>query len=133
LGPRDYELLNKNGIKSLKESVAFFYGYTDMVGRNIEDLAKRVIWEMKSRIDFGWLHIDLDVLSSNEFSAVDYPQSGGLTWEQLEALTNATLSSQRIIGLNLTIYNPDLDKDLNYARRIIRYLDRSIKSLVLRK
>lgn len=52
LGPRDYELLNRNGIKSLKESVAFFYGYTDMIGRNIENLAKSVIWEMKSRNGF---------------------------------------------------------------------------------
>lgn len=84
-------------------------------------------------MDFGWLHIDLDVLSSNEFSAVDYPQLGGIRWEQLETLTNAALSSQRIIGLNLTIYNPDLDNDLHYAKRIIRFLDRSIKSLVPRK
>ncbi len=30
-----------------------------------------------------WLHTDLDVLASTELAAVDYPQPGGLTWEQL--------------------------------------------------
>ena len=30
-----------------------------------------------------WLHVDLDVLATSDFAAVDYPQTGGLTWEQL--------------------------------------------------
>ena len=40
-----------------------------------------------------WLHTDLDVLASAELAAVDYPQPGGLTWNQLSDVTAAALAT----------------------------------------
>ncbi|HWM35504.1 MAG TPA: arginase family protein, partial [Streptomyces sp.] len=71
-----------------------------------------------------WLHIDLDVLSTEALPAVDYPQPGGLNWSQLELLTTTALRAPGCLGITLCIYNPDLDPGLQHARRIADYAGR---------
>jgi arginase len=73
-----------------------------------------------------WLHVDLDVLATSEFAAVDYPQPGGLTWAQLTQITCAALSADGCAGWSVCIYNPDLDPDRSAADTIIGYLTRAI-------
>lgn len=73
-----------------------------------------------------WLHVDLDVLATNELAAVDYPQPGGLTWEQLTQITSGALAANGCAGWSVCIYNPDLDPDRSGADSIITYLTRAI-------
>jgi arginase len=73
-----------------------------------------------------WLHTDLDVLATAELAAVDYPQPGGLTWQQLGQLTSAALATAGCAGWSVCIYNPDLDPDLSGADAIIGYLAQAI-------
>ena len=73
-----------------------------------------------------WLHTDLDVLATTELAAVDYPQPGGLTWQQLGQLTAAALATPGCAGWSVCIYNPDLDPRLEGADAIIGYLTRAI-------
>jgi arginase len=73
-----------------------------------------------------WLHTDLDVLSTNELAAVDYPQPGGLTWRQLTDLTAAALAIPGCAGWSVCIYNPDLDPERTGADRIVSYLTQAI-------
>jgi arginase len=73
-----------------------------------------------------WLHTDLDVLATAELVAVDYPQPGGLTWQQLGQLTSAALATAGCAGWSVCIYNPDLDPDLSGADAIISYLAQAI-------
>jgi hypothetical protein len=56
-----------------------------------------------------WLHADLDVLTTAELAAVDYPQPGGLTWDQLASLTATALATNSCAGWSICDYNPDLD------------------------
>src|SRR6266545_6417723 len=62
-----------------------------------------------------WPHVDLDVLATQEFAAVDYPQPGGLLWHDLDQLLAVALASQQIRGASIVIYNPDLDPDRSAA------------------
>ncbi len=71
-----------------------------------------------------WLHTDLDVLATTELAAVDYPQPGGLTWQQLGQLTSAALATPGCAGW--CIYNPDLDPDLSAADAVVGYLNQAI-------
>jgi len=73
-----------------------------------------------------WLHTDLDVLATSELAAVDYPQPGGLTWEQLSQITTAALAAQGCAGWSVCIYNPDLDPGRDGADAIITYLMQAI-------
>jgi arginase len=68
-----------------------------------------------------WLHLDLDVLSTEALAAVDYPQPGGLAWDELEVVTTTALA-RRPVGWDVTIYNPDLDPGGTGADRIVRFL-----------
>jgi arginase len=69
-----------------------------------------------------WLHLDLDVLHGRALPAVDYPQDDGLDWDELGQLLEPLVRSPGLIGMDLTIYNPTLDPDGTYARRIVELL-----------
>jgi arginase len=73
-----------------------------------------------------WLHTDLDVLATAELAAVDYPQPGGLTWQQLGQLTAAALAMPGCAGWSVCIYNPDLDPDRTGADAVLSYLTQAI-------
>lgn len=80
--------------------------------------------EERFRFDPGhfWLHLDLDVLDKNELPAVDYPMPGGLTWTEVAALVRPLAQSPALVGLDVTIYNPTLDPNGEYARQILALL-----------
>jgi arginase len=73
-----------------------------------------------------WLHTDLDVLATSELAAVDYPQPGGLTWNQLSDITTAALATSGCAGWSVCIYNPDLDPSREGADNIVSYITRAV-------
>lgn len=58
-----------------------------------------------------WVHLDADVLDPSVMPAVDSPDVGGLLPEELAELLGELGRSPRCVGLNVTIYDPDLDSD----------------------
>ena len=63
-------------------------------------------------LDGFWVHLDADVLDPSVMPAVDSPDPGGLLPDELVAAAAARSSrSPRCVGLNVTIYDPDLDPD----------------------
>jgi arginase len=71
------------------------------------------------------LHVDLDVLSTGAMSAVEYPQSGGLSWGDLSEITARALAHPACAGWSVVVYNPDLDGDRTDAHRIVHYIAES--------
>src|SRR5215207_528364 len=70
-----------------------------------------------------WFHLDLDVLTTRAFSAIRYPQPGGLSWPHIETIAHAALKAPGLVGWNITIYNPDLDIGGRGAVRIVTFLE----------
>ncbi|MDT0265326.1 arginase family protein [Streptomyces sp. DSM 44915] len=58
-----------------------------------------------------WLHLDADVLDPTVMPAVDSPDPDGLLPAELGPLLTALAGSAHCVGLNLTIYDPDLDPE----------------------
>jgi len=58
-----------------------------------------------------WLHVDADVLDDAIMPAVDYRLPDGLSWEELTTAMRIATTSHRVVGLEVTIYNPTLDPD----------------------
>jgi arginase len=54
--------------------------------------------------------------------AVDYRHPGGLTWAELERICRTALHSGRVLGLDLTIFNPTLDPTHSIAQRLVDFL-----------
>lgn len=126
LGPRDKKTIQSYGIDSLMDQISY-YNDVSIKDQNTGKLIRSRIAKMRSLVNRWWLHVDLDVLNSRSMSAVDYPQPGGIDWHVLEQLTIPLLSGT-CVGLNVAIYNPDLDPTAKYAKQIIRYLENVISS-----
>jgi arginase len=67
----------------------------------------------------AWLHVDLDVLDQSVLAAVDSPGSPGLTFDQLVELVAALCRGGRCLGIDVTIYDPELDPDGAYLPDIV--------------
>jgi arginase len=73
-----------------------------------------------------WIHLDVDVLDDAVMPAVDYRMSDGLDFEELIAVLRAAIGSGRAVGLNLTIFNPNLDPNRTIARNLVSALVRGL-------
>jgi arginase len=60
-----------------------------------------------------WLHVDADVL---DLPAVDSPAPGGLAFEELSALLRELAPGA--VGVQVTVFDPDLDADGSQARAL---------------
>jgi arginase len=119
VGPRDSDELAAAGVRTLA-------GQLRALIRPAELAAHGCAAAVASLPAPWWLHTDLDVLATTELAAVDYPQPGGLTWQQLSHLTATALAAGGCAGWSVCIYNPDLDPDRNGADNIISYLTQAI-------
>jgi arginase len=82
--------------------------------------AQRIVARLTQRdLDRAWLHVDLDVLDEQVMDAVDSPGSPGLDFAGLAALLRALIASGRVLGLDVCIYDPDLDREHRFAKPIV--------------
>jgi arginase len=132
LGPRDAEELRQAGVPSLASEVEL-HPAEELLAGDLERVTRGALGRLERRKGRVWLHVDLDVLATAALGAVDYPQPGGLGWEELEALAAVALGSPRLVGLDVTIYNPDLDPDGGGARRILAWLATAVRVLAGRE
>ncbi|MER7758194.1 arginase family protein [Streptomyces sp. NPDC097619] len=78
--------------------------------RGAEALARTALHDPHPHATAGfWVHLDADVLDPSVMPAVDSPDPGGLLPDELAELLRVLLGSPRCVGLNVTIYDPDLD------------------------
>lgn len=65
--------------------------------------------------DGFFVHLDADVLDPSVMPAADAPDPGGLDYAQLTALIRPLVTHPSCVGMQLTIYDPDLDPEARYA------------------
>lgn len=95
----------------------------DMLRDGMPATAERVAkWALRREVSRFWLHLDVDVLAGAVLPAVDSPGEPGLDFEQLSQLIALLTSQLPIIGLDVTIYDPEKDTDRYYARQITECL-----------
>jgi arginase len=78
-------------------------------------------------LDGYWLHLDVDVLEPAIMPAVDSPAPGGLDASQLADLLAELAPSA--IGVQVTVFDPDLDPDGSCAKLISDILVRGLAEL----
>lgn len=72
----------------------------------------------RGELDGFWVHLDVDILDSEVMPAVDSPDPGGLQHEHLLSLLKPLLKSPKCVGLDVGIFDPDLDPDGRYAAEL---------------
>jgi arginase len=91
---------------------------------NPTDAGRRVAQRLGRAEQGIWLHLDLDVLDPEAFSAVTYPQPGGPNWEQLALCLEPLAQSPRLIGASVADFRADLDPTGEMAADITAFLSR---------
>jgi arginase len=64
------------------------------------------------------VHLDVDILDAEIMPAVDSPDPGGIDHAQLRALLQPLLASEKCVGFDIGIYDPDLDPEQVYAAEL---------------
>lgn len=92
---------------------------------SIESAAQRVVDVVdRDDLDGYWIHLDVDILDPAHLPAVDSPAPGGLRPATLEQLL--TRLAPRASGINVTVYDPDLDPTGGQAALLVDILANAI-------
>ena len=59
--------------------------------------------------DGFWIHLDADVFDETIMQAVDDPRPNGFAWYEVASALSIAVRSGRAAGLQVAIYNPDID------------------------
>lgn len=92
--------------------------------------AHEVSRDARRRLEAGatdgfWIHLDADVLDASVMPAVDSPNPRGMRFDELETILTGLLASPRAVGMELTIFDPDLDPDGRRARQLADVIERA--------
>ncbi|MET9256470.1 arginase family protein [Streptomyces sp. NPDC003717] len=108
LGIRDYD----DERAELDELKIWYATVGQLRERGVEEVAGAVRRSLEGpELDGFWVHLDADVLDPSVMPAVDSPDPGGLLPGELGSLLGTLVRSERCVGLNVTIYDPDLDPE----------------------
>lgn len=80
----------------------------------------------RPELDGFFLHVDADCLNDALMPAVEYHLPDGLSFEELETTLRVALTSDKLVGLEVTIYNPSLDRDGSAGRGLTDTLVRAL-------
>jgi arginase len=75
-----------------------------------------------------WVHLDLDALAPEWMPAVDSPDPGGMSPEELSTTLRTAFESERCLGVHVTIYDPTLDPGEHRAELVLDLLVQSLQS-----
>ncbi len=125
LGRRDHadaryygqDALARFDILDLDHAAVMACGPLETVRRTLERVAR-------PEIRGFWIHFDADVLDPADMPAVDSPEPGGLGLDQVANLLGPLAQHPKALGLQLTIYDPELDPDRQGAVRLVALLQR---------
>jgi len=73
-----------------------------------------------------WLHLDVDVLDQTVMPAVDTPGSPGIDPDDLVAILSPLAADRRCLGMDVTIYDPDIDPSGELAKLLVSLLGRIV-------
>jgi arginase len=95
----------------------------------IQETARQILSCLeKRRLSSAWLHVDFDVLDQIVMPAVDSPGSPGLDTVQLASLIDQLCVSGRIAGADFTIYDPERDTGVRYAKSLVDCIGKGVRA-----
>jgi arginase len=114
-GRRDEQDSDEHGSQRIEDSAIELIDLRRIRDAGIAGATDRALARL-ARLDGFWLHLDADVLDAGIMPAVDYIVEGGLDWEELVHVLRRAFATGRVIGMDITILNPTLDKDGSIVR-----------------
>ncbi|WP_394846063.1 arginase family protein [Pendulispora brunnea] len=86
-------------------------------GKGAKQAARDVVTRFRSQgVDDVWIHLDADVLDDAIMPAVDSRSPDGLSYAELKDVLSEFLSSGLVTGMDIAIFDPELDPTGKMAR-----------------
>jgi arginase len=121
-GYRDAEQSASYGSQDVRDSSmhVFDLQYVRKAGTITAATSQAVEILVNHELDGFWIHLDADVLDDLLMPAVDYRLGhGGLNFTELSELLKTLVASGHAIGMDITIFNPQLDLDGTITKRFV--------------
>jgi arginase len=114
LDPPEQEFLSKSPLRHVSAE--------DIAAKGASATATEALNLMHADTREFVLHLDLDVLSQEDFPPVNVPASGGLSFDAVRDALREFARSKNLLGLDVAQYNPDKDPDGVNAKKIVDLL-----------
>lgn len=119
-GYRDAKQSSSYGSQDVKNTNIQVFDLWKIKKLNISNVASVAVSNLlKEKLDGFWIHLDTDVLNDKIMPAVDYRLDDGLEFSELSELLKILISSQKAVGMTITIFNPHLDPHGSIARNFV--------------
>jgi arginase len=100
----DVDLIDARGFRQ--------FPVEELRARGAAVAAEEALCHLETRgLDGFWIHLDVDVLDRSIMPAVDSPNPKGLFFEELVSVLRIFLGHGGARGIELSIYDPDLDPE----------------------
>jgi arginase len=129
LGRRDAADAEEHGSQRIEDTAVEVIDLAAVRLEGAAVAAARAIGRLSAPALCGfWVHLDADVLDDAVMPAVDYRMPGGLSWDELVIALRAAVATGRMVGIDVTIFNPKLDDDGAIARSFVEALGRGLRT-----
>lgn len=119
IGQRDMEETKKYGSQEIRSTKIQCFDFPSIQKSGIRKTIDAINQYTDKITTAGfWIHFDTDVIADAENPAVDYRLPGGLSFQQCEAILKSLLQLHTIVGMSVTIFNPNLDRNGAIAARL---------------
>ncbi len=131
-GPRDLEQAVREGSQDVRKTAICVFDLATISQRGVEVCVQEGLRHLREQVVKGfWVHLDVDILHDRWMPAVDYRMPGGLMFKQLRKTLQMLLASGSVVGMDVTIFNPRLDRSGQAAKRLVSLLVSSLSKLPL--
>jgi arginase len=113
-----HQALRASGILDIPHASARERGYDSLVVPTLDRLTAALV-------DGFWIHLDADVIDPELMPAVDSPEPGGPDLDDLAVLLGPLVNHPQAFGMEVTIYDPKLDRDEKCGHRLVELLSRA--------
>lgn len=109
----------------IEESNINFYTVDELRENGISKCINQGLINFKNHVPL-WLHFDVDVIDPKEMPVL-IPTKYGLTFKETEDFLRTIFKDYNIIGMSISCYHPNLDKNHKLGKKIVNML-KSIKT-----
>jgi arginase len=127
-GRRDAEDAEAHGSQRIEDTAIRVMDLSEVRQRGAANASDTAVAHLSRPETAGfWVHLDADVLDDLVMPAVDYRMPGGLSWDELVQTLRAAADTGRAVCINVTIFNPELDRNGSIATAFVHALELGLR------
>jgi len=116
--PPEQEFLSRSPVR-------YMYA-VDIQQKGATSAAQNALAQLHTDARDFMLHLDLDVIAEEEFSATNVPGSGGLSFTDVKESMTEFAKQKNLLGLDVAQYNPEKDPERKAAKKLVELLTEAL-------